>query len=241
MPKSRRGGRKTRKHMPWAGWGRIAPQGHARTVMLRDCGRKCFLGPKKSFPICAKRTCKVNKKGLWAAYIRARQWGQKRSSYKGKSRPTRRRRVYTGVANKARRMLKSRGVSVGRGGGKRRRSGGKRRRSRRRYRGGWPWESAPATPEEEAPVKPEAPLPTPPTVCSTLGASEAQINAAAKEIQDTAVRYKRSQDKLGTATNVSCATWEGAIKRAMGTVDRYPKHTDELSGRSGPIRGSTQI
>ena len=119
--KTRRGGRKTRRRMPWAGWGRIAPQGHARTVMLRDCGRKCFLGPKKSFPICAKGTCKVNKKGLWAAYIRSRQWGNKRSSYKGKSRPTHRRRVYTRVANKSRRMLKSRGVAVGRGGSRRRR------------------------------------------------------------------------------------------------------------------------
>ena len=43
------------------------PKGYERTVMLRDCGRKCFLGPDKSFPICARGTCKVNDKGLYAS------------------------------------------------------------------------------------------------------------------------------------------------------------------------------
>jgi len=107
----RTGGR--RRRMPWAGWGKIAPQGHARTVMLKKCGRKCFLGPRKSFPICAKGTCKVNKKGLYAAYIRGRQWGKKKSSYKGKSRPSMKRRVYTRAARKAKQMLRRRGVRVG--------------------------------------------------------------------------------------------------------------------------------
>ena len=135
MAKTRRGGsrgRRTRRRMPWAGWGRIAPQGHARTVMLRDCGKGCFLGPKKSFPICAKGTCTVNDKGLYAAYVRARQWGKKRSSYKGKARPRHTRRVYTRVANKARRMLKARGKL--RGGKSRRRSSKRRRRSSKRRR-----------------------------------------------------------------------------------------------------------
>ena len=119
----RRGGRA----VPWKGWGKIAPQGHARTVMLRKCGRKCFLGPRKSFPICAKGTCKINKKGLYAAYIRARQWGKKRSSYKGRSRPRHAQRVYRRVARSARAMLRSRGAL--RGGRKYRRSrtGGRRR------------------------------------------------------------------------------------------------------------------
>ena len=89
--------------------------------MLRDCGRKCFLGPDKSFPICARGTCKVNDKGLYAAYVRAREWGKKRSSYKGKARPRHARRVYTNVANKAKRMLKSRGKFRGRGGNRTRR------------------------------------------------------------------------------------------------------------------------
>jgi len=105
--------RKTRKAVPWKGWGKIAPQGRQRTVMKHICGKKCFLGPGKSFPVCAKGTCKINKKGLYAAYIRARQWGGPRSHYKGKSRPSHKRRVYKKVARKSRKMLKRRGVRVG--------------------------------------------------------------------------------------------------------------------------------
>jgi hypothetical protein len=106
---------KTRKQVRWAGWGKIAPRGHQRTVMKRICGKKCFLGPGKSFPVCAKRTCKVNKKGLYAAYIRAKQWGSRKSHYKGKSRPRYQRSVYNKIAKKSRRMLKRRGVRVGNG------------------------------------------------------------------------------------------------------------------------------
>ena len=109
-------GRRTRKRVPWAGWSKIEPRGHKRTVMKRDCGKKCFLGPDKSFPICAKDTCRVNDKGLWAAYIRAKEWGKPRKSYKGKARPRHTRRVYSRVANRARSMLKRRGYYVGKGG-----------------------------------------------------------------------------------------------------------------------------
>jgi hypothetical protein len=105
--------RKTRKAVPWKGWGKISPKGRQRTVMKRICGKKCFLGPGKSFPVCAKGTCKVNKKGLYAAYIRSRQWGSRRSHYKGKGHPTHARRVYKNVARKSRRMLRRRGVRVG--------------------------------------------------------------------------------------------------------------------------------
>ena len=115
------GGGRTRKRsrrmVPWAGWGKVAPKGHERTVMKRDCGDKCFLGPDKSFPICASGTCDIDDKGLWAAYVRARQWGNEASSYKGKARPTRRRGVYTRVARDARRMLEDRGYKVGQKGG----------------------------------------------------------------------------------------------------------------------------
>jgi hypothetical protein len=84
------------------GWmGKIAPQGHARTVMLRDCGKKCFLGPDKSFPVCA-----------YAVYIRARQWGKSDSSYNGKSRPSMKRRVYADVARKAKKILDKKGYDV---------------------------------------------------------------------------------------------------------------------------------
>jgi len=118
---SRRRGRSSRRAMPWAGWGKIAPRGHARTVMLRNCGKKCFLGPRKSFPICAKGTCRVNTKGLYAAYIRSRQWGKAKSHYKGKSRPSMQQKVYTRVARMAKQMLKDRGAL--RGGRRRRRRG----------------------------------------------------------------------------------------------------------------------
>ena len=110
---------KRRKRVPWAGWGRLAPHGKQRTRMYRKCGKRCFLGKKTpgdrqhpNFPICAKGTCKVNTKGLYAAYVRAKQWGKKRSSYKT-SKPRMRRAYYTRVASKAKHMLKRRGIHVG--------------------------------------------------------------------------------------------------------------------------------
>jgi hypothetical protein len=116
------GGRKThRKSVPWAGWSKKAPVGAARTRMYKNCGSKCFLGNKTvgnkqhpDFPICNKGTCKVSSKGLWAAYIRSKQWNKKRSSYKGKTRPRLSRRSYKKVAHKASRMLRRRGFKVGR-------------------------------------------------------------------------------------------------------------------------------
>ena len=56
------------------GWAKQQPGYHQRTVMLKKCGKKCFLGPNKSFPICTKNTCKINKKGVLAAYVRAREF-----------------------------------------------------------------------------------------------------------------------------------------------------------------------
>jgi hypothetical protein len=86
--------------------------------MKKNCGKKCFLGPKTSFPICAKGTCRVSDKGLWAAYIRAKEWGKPRSSYKGRGSPRHRRGVYTKASRDAKRMLEKRGYSVKRGGSK---------------------------------------------------------------------------------------------------------------------------
>jgi hypothetical protein len=45
--------------------------------MYERCGKKCFLGSKKSFPICKKKTCKISRKGVYAAYIRAKEWRHK--------------------------------------------------------------------------------------------------------------------------------------------------------------------
>lgn len=114
---------KTRKNVPWKGWSKIEPKGKQRTTMYRKCGKKCFLGTIKkygrgsnkqhpNFPICKKNTCKISSKGLWAAYIRAKQWGNSSKKYKS-SRPTRKRSVYTNVARKAKNMLKKRGFTVG--------------------------------------------------------------------------------------------------------------------------------
>jgi hypothetical protein len=75
---------KTLKNIPWRGWKSENPSTRQRTVMLRKCGKKCFLGPKKSFPICKKNTCKISKKGVYAAYIRARQYHRKNISKKAK-------------------------------------------------------------------------------------------------------------------------------------------------------------
>jgi len=75
---------KTRKNVPWRGWKNERPIYHQRTVMLKKCGKKCFLGPKKSFPICKKNTCKISKKGVYAAYVRARQYHRRSISQKAK-------------------------------------------------------------------------------------------------------------------------------------------------------------
>ena len=59
---------------PSKGWKKEAPGRHERTFMLARCGRKCFLGPGTSFPVCKRGTCSISQKGIHAAYSRARQW-----------------------------------------------------------------------------------------------------------------------------------------------------------------------
>lgn len=56
------------------GWRKQVPSMHQRTTMQKRCGKKCFLGAKGRFPICKKRTCNVDKRGVYAAFIRAKQW-----------------------------------------------------------------------------------------------------------------------------------------------------------------------
>ena len=80
--------------MTVAGWRYESPNHRQRTRMLDKCGKKCFLGPHKSFPICKKNTCKISKKGITAAYMRARQY----SSIKGT-------RKYKNIARKAYTLL----------------------------------------------------------------------------------------------------------------------------------------
>lgn len=84
--------RKTKKHIPWSGWSNVQPGYHEKTLMLKRCGKKCFLGKNKTFPICNKKTCKISKKGLYAAYIRSRQYRNRGAKYRE-------------IAKKSRKML----------------------------------------------------------------------------------------------------------------------------------------
>ena len=86
--------RKTRKSVPWKGWSKQKPTTHQKTLMMKRCGKKCFLGPNKSFPICKKNTCRISKKGVYAAYVRAREYMTRKGS-----------RKYSSISKKAYRML----------------------------------------------------------------------------------------------------------------------------------------
>jgi hypothetical protein len=98
--------RNTRKNLPWSGWLKEKPSTHQRTVMMRKCGKKCFLGPNKSFPICKKNTCKISRKGVYAAYVRSQEWGSSmKKKFKGRSHPKYSRKTYKQISNKATKML----------------------------------------------------------------------------------------------------------------------------------------
>ena len=84
MSRSRKHGRGSATR----GWRKEKPGVHERTVMYTRCGSKCFLGPK-TFPICTKKTCTINPRGVHAAYTRARQW------------------KYTRIATRARQLMKT--------------------------------------------------------------------------------------------------------------------------------------
>ena len=88
MSKTKRNGRGSATR----GWKNEKPGYHQRTVMKKQCGKKCFLGPNKSFPICKKNTCKVSSKGVYAAFIRSRQY------------------KHSNISRKANKMLKKMGV-----------------------------------------------------------------------------------------------------------------------------------
>ena len=76
------------------GWKKKQPGYHDRTIMMKKCGNKCFLGPNKTFPICSRNTCKRNKKGIYSAYIRAEEYKTLRGNDK-----------YRRISAKARKML----------------------------------------------------------------------------------------------------------------------------------------
>jgi len=93
MVKTRKNGRGSATR----GWKNEQPGYHQRTVMLQKCGNKCFLGSKKSFPICKKNTCTISTKGVYSAYIRARQYRTKGHKYRVISRKANRMLIHMGV------------------------------------------------------------------------------------------------------------------------------------------------
>jgi hypothetical protein len=72
--------RKNKRNNVTYGWKNKKPGYHERTIMLKKCGRKCFLGPLKSYPICNKNSCKINPKGVYSAFIRSKQFHRKNIS-----------------------------------------------------------------------------------------------------------------------------------------------------------------
>ena len=118
-----------RKKLSSKGWSKQSPGTRERKVMKKECGSKCFLGPtsESCFPICAKSTCKINTKGIYAAYVRAREYGSKKMRKRSsgirsgmgkrirsgkRSSSTKHRhtkKVYQSIAARAKKMLKKRG------------------------------------------------------------------------------------------------------------------------------------
>ena len=94
LPIANRIASKKRKPAPWVGWDKLSPNKSQRKEMLYKCGKKCFLGSELSFPICKKRTCKTNRKGIYSAYLRAAMWEKRKGDKK-----------YTRVKKRARKLL----------------------------------------------------------------------------------------------------------------------------------------
>jgi hypothetical protein len=93
---------KTRKsHVPWKGWNKEKPSFHEKTIMLKKCGRKCFLGSRKTFPICKKNTCKISRIGVYAAFVRAREYSTLNKKDK----------KYKNISKRAKKLLRSKSLS----------------------------------------------------------------------------------------------------------------------------------
>jgi hypothetical protein len=93
-------------------WSHIAPKRVGeRSSLFAKCGQRCFLGSSRSFPICARITsgsssCKIDRRGVLAAYTRAREWASitaRKKKFSAKAARSHRR--YTAIARKARKIL----------------------------------------------------------------------------------------------------------------------------------------
>lgn len=88
-------------------WKKDAPNDKERALMLKKCGKKCFLGPGTSFPICTRKTCDINRRGVQSAYSRAREWAAITAKKKHTSENAKAYRKYVEVAKRAKRILKN--------------------------------------------------------------------------------------------------------------------------------------
>jgi len=119
---SRHRSRSRAHHRGRGHWSASAPKSVGdRAALLKKCGRKCFLGPGKSFPICARLggaggaagagTCKIDRHGVQAAYSRASEWAAITARKKGTSvKAARAHRKYTAIAKRAKSLLKRKGL-----------------------------------------------------------------------------------------------------------------------------------
>lgn len=82
MSKTRKNGHRRGRGSATRGWKKTQPSYHQRTFMLSKCGKKCFLGPGKTYPICTKNTCKINRQGVFSAFIRAKQYHKHKIAHK---------------------------------------------------------------------------------------------------------------------------------------------------------------
>jgi len=72
------------------GWGKVKPKTQkARKALLDKCGKKCFLGPRLTYPICLPikaqhniKPCAIDERALWSAYLRGKQWSNKSNKKK---------------------------------------------------------------------------------------------------------------------------------------------------------------
>ena len=115
---SRHRSRSRSHHRGRGHWSASAPKTVGdRAAVLKKCGRKCFLGPGKSFPICARLgaagsagTCKIDRHGVQAAYSRASEWASITARKKMSSGNARQHRKYTAIAKRAKSLLKRKGL-----------------------------------------------------------------------------------------------------------------------------------
>jgi hypothetical protein len=109
--RSRSRGSRSRGSRSSRGWSRVAPRSVGeRSAVLSKCGRRCFLGPGKAFPICTRLgsgsgACKIDRRGVAAAYSRAREWAAITARKKRTASGARAHRRYTTVARRARAIL----------------------------------------------------------------------------------------------------------------------------------------